>query len=252
MQKIILFLSLFSLVYVVYPQDTLVRIDGSSQQVKILEVAPGFVRYLATDQADGEVLISKEAIARIMFENGTEVSFNEVVDPDSIVIPPVPLKFDQHSMVSINAFELAIGAVTLNYEGFAPSGLFSGKISLSLGFWEPSEYHDTFWAFRGSKLYSATLAGNYYPFGQERLTWYLGLSIKTGKNRYTEYRSDEYFDPYEAVVTGTFFGFSVHSGFKYHLNRSWVVVTQFGVGRMSSSLYDRIWFPIDLGIGYKF
>jgi hypothetical protein len=254
MQKIILFLLLFSLTYVVYPQDTLVRIDGSSHKVKILEVAPGFIRYLATDQPHGpEFLISKEAVARIIFENGTEMSFNEVADPGSIAIPPVSLKFDQHNMVSLNAFELALGAFTLNYEGISPRGLFSGKISVSLGFYLTSDYDDNLWGFRGSKLYSGTLAGNYYPFGQERLSWFIGTSIKTGKNKYFGFKNEPNADgSYRSEVDGSFFGISVHNGFKYYLSRSWVVVIQFGLGRMSSSLYDKIWFPIDLGIGYKF
>ncbi len=245
----------------VYPQDLLYRTDGSSQSVNIIEVAPASISY-SLPAGNSIFVVSKDVVARIVFENGTEVAFNEFTSSQDLSNSPHLRILDHRNIISFNTIELIFGAVTLSYEGFVPSRIISGKFSFSIGLLDLPDYDQTsweLWAFNGVKLYSGTLAGNFFPFGHEKITWYMGMSFKTGKNRYYDYSYNPVYDPYTGNIIsyhsksdGTFYGFSVHNGFHFHVHDNWLITTQFGIGRMASDLQERIWFPLELGVGYKF
>jgi len=91
--------------------------------------------------------------------------------------------------IALNIADFAFVNLTLSYERIFNSGKNSIKIPLSVGLGgKPTQkfYTGAFedLTFMKNKNYSAGLEFNYYPIGQTRHTYYLGLSIVAGSFNY--------------------------------------------------------------------
>jgi hypothetical protein len=233
-------------------QDMIYFLDGREQQVKVLEVLGNSVRFKPYG-TENVHFVSVDIIKNIVFEDGTNISFNNAVVADST--PPRNNLLDNRKILSLNLYELLYSGIEFNYEYILPSGSFGVRPSAS---YSPDfiPFIPTFFFIarapdnEGVRRYSLGLSVNYYPYGQEKIAWYIGGSTITGSYE----PSNDY--GYAESNTTSFSGLAAVTGVYFHRSHRFTWLFEFGLGRMMISDYDGagsiIWIPAKINIGYKF
>ncbi len=244
-------------------QDTLYRVDGTRQIVKIIEVNPAQVRYVPFSDPESPIyVLSKQAVARIIYENGTVDSFQAIREPGDT---PAVILYEEpfyRNILSIYVVDILLGTFKVSYEHLTRSGKWGLKIPVSLGFLKLP--YDIYYV-RGrhryyDEIFSLSPALNFYPFGQERITYYAGLSFLYGRHRY-------YYDDYGYIIEfkkdaiGSISGYALNNGFFFPLSDNLVFSAQFVIGRefkrseardRQKVRADKFMVPVEINICYKF
>jgi len=253
-------------------QDTLYRVDGTRQIVKITEVKPAQVRYVLFSDPDGPIyVLSKHAVARIIYENGTVVSFQAIKEPNDTTALILPEKYFNRNILSFYVVDFLWGEFTLGYEHFTKSGKWGFKVPFSAAFSKRQQFYvccgpfiflrDNFYGENRYNVFSSGLSLNYYPFSQERITYYVGLSLLYG-----------WFKPLYYLETsqmkGSFFaGYALNNGVFIPIAGNLEVLFQVGIGRgyvperkyyYDDDLYyyyhdaRKLRIPVEVNVCYKF
>lgn len=222
-------------------QDTLYRVDGTRQIVRIIEVNPALVRYVPFSDPDGPIyVLSKQAVARIIYENGTVDSFQairEPVDTPAVILSMEPFN---RNILSLGAGNIPWGAFTVGYEHLTESGQWGLRVPLSLGL--VRQYGDKV------KMFKTGLFLNFYPFGQERITYYAGLSFLCGRNMYYDY-----YCFYEIQETGLDTGYFLYNGIFIPILGDLGLSAQLGIGLGKDARgHTHFPIPLEINICYKF
>jgi len=245
-------------------QDTLYRVNGTRQIVRIIEVNPAQVRYVPFSDPDGPIyMLSKQAVARIIYENGTVDSFQAIREPGDTPAVILSLEPFNRNILSIYVIDILWDEFTVSYEHLTKSGKWGLKIPFSRSFLKKeSRYsglvhilNDNF--YDGVKLFSTGLSLNYYLFGQERITYYIGLSFLYGWHIFNEYYH-QYKLGYGKKVD-SFTGYTLNNGVFIPLSDNIKVSGQVGIGRGYTPPHEnpyidtrKLRIPVEINICYKF
>lgn len=243
-------------------QDTLYRVNGTRQIVRIIEVNPAQVRYVPFSDPDGPIyMLSKQAVARIIYENGTVDSFQAIREPGDTPAVILSLEPFNRNILSFYVFDILWDEFTVSYEHLTKSGKWGFKIPVSLGFPKMSSDNYYYRDFDyNEEIFSLSPALNFYPFGQERITYYVGLSYLYGRHRYY-YDYYGYIIEYNKEAIGSITGYALNNGFFFPLSGNLVFSTQFGIGRefkrseardRQKVRADKFRVPVEINICYKF
>lgn len=192
-------------------QDTLYRIDGRVQAVKIVEVNTNQIKYKNPEGQGGPMFVlSKTEVRKVVYSNGISENFSTAPAPMNTYSEdgwrenkkPDPLSTDfNKNFVSVSVVDYFAGSFTVAYEHFFNSGDYSIRIPLSVGFYTMglnkfAELEDEFSGrqgyYRERKKFSSGFDCNYFPFGQGKVKYYVGPSFEFG-----------YFDYMDETYTGT-------------------------------------------------
>ncbi|HLC83295.1 MAG TPA: hypothetical protein VJI69_05660, partial [Bacteroidia bacterium] len=118
--------------------------------------------------------------------------FASVVQPPEVSPKKQETMKVMNNIIAINTFDLLFTNLSLSYERFSKSGLWSVKIPVSVGFGgkkynEKEYYGGTSTQFLQNRLYSGGLELNIYPFKRTKNTFYAGISAVAGSFVYYEY-----------------------------------------------------------------
>jgi len=197
--KIMLLLLMVFFFENIIAQDTIMKVNGVKIVVKVTEVNTSSVKYTAGNNTmDHLYEINKNDIHLITYQNGVKEFFAplEILPPDLKKITPTEIKrIDKiygKNIVALNFFEMAFTNLSFSYERIFESGDFSIKIPLSFSLGGKPAFHDYGTGvetidFLQNKIYGTGLEFNYYPLGQTRHTFYLGLSAAYGTFNYYTY-----------------------------------------------------------------
>jgi len=231
-------------------QDTIYRVDGSKQVGKIVEINPTQVKYIRADNPEGPVFrITKNTVAKIVYEDGSAISFQEIREPEHALFSEKTRDFAKRNIIAIDFFDpVFLRTVSVSYERLSKSGVWGYKIPLSLGI---DNKHKQ---YRGYKLFSTGIALNFYPFDDIQHKYYLGISGAVGsRNSYSEY-----FDWINGIYkfekdNVIFMAFAFNTGIQYNLTSRFLIALQLGIGfETPARPYYRTLFPFEFSICYTF
>ncbi len=259
-------LVLFLLIsHVLHGQDTLLRKDGTKQIVKILEVNEAQVKYKAIANLSGPTyVISKDALAKIVYENGSFDVFQERKSGNMIPSrneDPISTDFGRNFM-SLNIPDLVFGSLTFCYERTSKSGDFSFKIPLSLGLISlglaDRNYNDDKGYYGRSKIYSTGLDFYFYPSGQGTAKFFFGPSFEYGRFNHGSYTyfstpNPPYYYSYFENRKENYYAFLLQNGVLFQPLKHFNISINAGLGYSHSST-DRSDLVVrgGLNIGYKY
>ncbi len=264
MKKLSIIMFFLFIATVLHAQDTIYRVDGSKQEVIIVEVNPSQIRYIRANDPDSTVhVIAKQAVARIIYTNGTVISIQAPVVAPNADAAKVEEPVFHRNILSFNTLELINAAVALSYERTWEARKFGIKIPFSFGLgriWDDNDYENF---YRGPLLFSTGLAFNYYPLGQENITAFIGMSVVYGKHNYIVDERD-YLMPanveFGIEKTARFYGGALNVGARARINNNFGVTALLGLGigkaeRYEGTIYgsgiDFLW-PAELGLVFRF
>lgn len=181
---------LISTVTSAWAQDVIVKKDDSKIDAKIIEIQGSEIRYKKFSNPDGpDYTISKREVAEVRYQNGEVESLAKVKQATGSE------DFGRH-FVSYNAFALLFSNVNFAYEHFFPSGYFSVKVPLTIGF-SSDELDDDpssdIVKIGKNKIFNVGVDFNFYPTGQGRAKYFMGTGIEYGQYKYQ--KNVYYYDP---------------------------------------------------------
>lgn len=204
-------------------QDIIVRTDSSRIQAKVSEVSGSEVRYKRFDNPNGPTYtVSTADVARIIYQNGTSDVFisrgggNDDYHADNHLHPYVqkPVKYGNY--VSMNAFDLLFGILTVNYERNIKNDFLCLRVPLSVGLsslgsnsYTGHYYADMVYYYNRYKTFSTGAELLVYPRGQGFASYFTGPVAEIGAYEY--WRSSY---PYGTTVHGTdtFYSIGIKNG----------------------------------------
>jgi hypothetical protein len=244
-------------------QDIITRADSVRIKASILNVGNDLIRYrLYASPDSSEYRISTLDVLFVEFADGTRRVFSQ----DAMRRQPIDDEdYDTdfgRNILSVSISDFLFVNATVAYERISRSGKVGVKIPLSFGLDPREEIYDF---YRRNKNFSAGLDLHIYPFGQGRLSYYLGPQVEYMSFNYYDYYYDRN-DPYAPTQfrsnTGNMFSFIVSNGAYYQFSKSLVTAFDVGVGvrtwsRLESTEYtyyyiNRVFIPFNLQIGYRF
>ncbi len=249
MRAVFFIVALLLLSQFVKAQDTIQRVDGTIQLVRVIETTSSMVRYVPIENPDGPIFsITKQAISKIIFEDGSSVFYSKLINANESPGLTQPERSFSRNIVSLNMYDIGWGVISISYERLSQSGTFGLKIPLSFGLFNPTVIgNELSSSYRNGKIYSTGIGINYYPFKQEPVTWYLGLSVCGGKNNadYPYYSGHSY-------RNRTVWQAGFHTGFFFRVLRNFELSSQFGISRRSGPAFiQKISIPIEVSICVK-
>lgn len=246
-----------------YGQDLIIRTDNVQIQAKVLEIGANQIRFRRSESPDTVTyVISTRDVVTVQLADGTRRSFAPAVDPAQNIEYYNYETGWGRNMISWSVTDIFITNLTFAYERYANSGKFGVKVPVSIGLNPDPENYDGYW--RGNRSFAAGLALNYYPFGQGRISYYLGPTAELGlaNSYYWDYRDIN--NPQMLNTDVQVYTFTLNNGAYYHFTKSFMMVVDVGLGlrKASTDLEDRIyWYdrdrvkfvlPVSLQLGYRF
>gem|GEM_PF-5403613 len=240
-----------------HAQDTIYRVDGSKQLGKIIDINPTQVNYIRADNPEGPVFrITKNTVAKIVYEDGSAISFQEIREPDVIGFSETKRETAYRNIVAFNSLHpFFLNTVSVSYERLSKSGKLGYKIPLSIGI---SEMKRSYTFHKSFKEFKTGLALNFSPFDDPQHRYYLGISGTIAGKNYISYR------PEIEKNMKFFLAFSIYNGYHYNLTSRFLLNLQLGIGydilldRFDSELAylnkksSRLIFPFEFSICYTF
>jgi hypothetical protein len=236
-------------VHVSFTQDRLVRMDGTEENVNIIEVNPASVRYTRWEEPTGaQIVISKSAIYKIIYENGTEIIFGRLDSPQR------EAEVSQHNYyrqnhLTFGVYDLIDGKLALAYENI----FLRRKLGLQVrGSWKFTDEYNSMYYEGAGRVAEGTLAANWYPFGHEKITSYFGLSLVRGTYETWDWRYDPINDQgYEVNIDKNYKAFSLDYGARYTSRKGFVAGARIGIGSIHIGR-SMFYLPFNIDIGYAF
>lgn len=179
-------------------QDTLYRTSGEKIIVKVTEVGPSQIKYKRVESINGpEYVIKSSEVSKIIYADGhNDIFIQGKMNTSSSRKTPPPFHSDnglkRRHFIGINMIDLLPGLLTFNYEANIYQDLLSVRIPISFGVSSiggvtPRYGYDRpdFFYYNRDKKFSTGFDLRYYPYGQNRISYFIGLAYEYGVVRYT-------------------------------------------------------------------
>jgi hypothetical protein len=258
-------------------QDSIFKMDGTVIVGKIIQISEKRIDYTSngiiySTNADGT--------GYIRFSNGVIESFNVIRPSLSTPTPEIKhviSKSDKKNIFAVNLFEIPFIHLGFSYERIFNHGNVSLKVPFSFSLGGPPDetayiqnvngstnlsYRTT---FMQNKIVASGLELNYYPVGQTRQTFYIGLSGLVGSFYYYSYDSSyytPYYYSYYPAPTGKKrhmamqYAGMVHLGGYITLTKNLLIGTKFALGyRREETIYVDYTMPkfqLDVNLALRF
>ncbi len=192
---------------IIHAQDIIYKLDGTKEEVKVLEIDKKEIHYKKFSNTEGPTYsIDRSNVVMITYENGNFDLLNKPV-----IEGKKNVEFARN-ILSYHLFDLVFNEFTISYERLLKEGKIGIQIPLSFGYNRSNFYSDNF----RSLFYSgATL--NFYPTGQGIFKYFMGPQLILGYGEEQDYV--DYFDDQgnyigtENLTTQSFYGkFFVNNG----------------------------------------
>lgn len=162
-------------------QDTLIDIYGKQYIGTVVESGN---RYLDFKTGDKILAFPNESVGIIRQQNGIVERFNWN-RYRSYTDTHIPVENFKQNVLAINVADFAFANLTVSYERIFKRGFTSIKIPVSVGLngqpdLGPYTGEIAAMTFMKNKNYSAGFELNYYPLGQTRHNYYIGISTLAG------------------------------------------------------------------------
>lgn len=267
-----LIFSFFSLL--VFSQDTIYNINGTKTLGKVKEVSTRNVSYTI---GNTKINTPLSEVAYISYSTGQRDEFNMHLLKRTVSDTPAPAikEHPKKNIVAINVFEMAFINFSCSYERILNSGLIGLKIPLSVGMggkpkedqYNTNNYGSITYLY--NKIIGSGLELNYYPVGQNRHTFYVGLSGVIGSFKYFQYVYDTVasfnngYGPYYSYPlkekrsnTGVHYAGMIHMGGYLGITENLLIGGKFGVGyKREETIYVDYTHPklqLDINLAFRF
>ena len=247
-----------------YSQDTLYRIDGRVQNVKILEVKAKQIKYKNPEGQGGPTFVLSTAeVQKIVYANGTVIkpnltdanNYNESIYPETWReeekrADPLSTNFKRR-YVNISVPDYFAGLLTVGYEYFNKKGDYSIRVPVSIGLksiglnkyaaTEFGEYESKQAYYRENKKFSTGFDCYYYPFGQGKVKYYVGPSIEFGWFSFTDeiYQGPPTYGYKDETQNGSFQSILLMNGFLFQPSAEVNFNLGFGMGYCQSKFMQK-------------
>lgn len=218
--KFLFFISVFLIAAFPKAQDKLTLKSGEEIQSKIVRISKTKISYVKHSNTSGpEYEIDKKTVKEIQFENGDVENFE-----NSNTLPFEVKK----NIVSFNYGDFLASRFSFSYERLLNKGKIGIKIPLGVSYQNQNYYNDN------RMLYYTGLDFKYYPFGQKRLTYSVGIGSRIGVQNssyypyyYENYYNDYYYPSYKKRIAA---GFYMNNGLTVHLVENLSISGMVGLG----------------------
>jgi hypothetical protein len=250
-----------------FAQDTLIDIYGKQYIGKVASRADRYVLFQSGDQ----LLTFREPTVGIVLSPRGEERFNwhrYRVYTDT----HIQVKDFKRNVIAINTVDFAFTSLTISYEHILKSGNVSIKIPVSMGLGGVPDtmiYTGRFEqiTFARNKNFSMGFELNYYPNGQTRHNYYVGISALAGSFFYYPGRKDTLYSyyypgqPYYVINPGnkhygTHYAGMIHLGGNLGVNKHFAIGGKLAIGfRREETIiedYTRFKIQADITLAYKF
>lgn len=238
-------------------QDTLFMTDGSQRIVKILQVNPDQIKYKPAASLDDQTLvIGIDYVSKVVYENGSVGVFMPYAKTSAAEKGKISeVNFNKNAII-FNAMDLLLGSITMSYERFFNKGYFGIRVPFSVGTTKLKEgysEHQGANYFRGVKVVSTGFDFNFYPFGRESVTYFVGISCDYGVHKYNDRESIG-----QGIVQekGAFSVVGLNNGVLINFNSNLMFGINLGFGFLRQHSFEQDYSAImvipGLNIGYKF
>jgi hypothetical protein len=259
-------------------QDSIFKMDGTVIVGKIIQISDRQIEYTSNN-----IIYSTnaEGVGYVRFSNGVIERFN-VIRP-SVSAPVTEVKHaisksDKKNVFAVNLFEIPFIHLGFSYERIFNHGHVSLKLPLSFSLGGPPD--ETAYVQNGNgsssnasfrttylqnKIVASGLEINYYPVGQTRQTFYIGLSGLVGSFYYYSYDTASYYPyhyGYYPAQTGKKrhmamqYAGMVHLGGYITLTKNLIIGTKFALGyRREETIYVDYTMPkfqLDVNMALRF
>ena len=188
--KTFLIILAFSFSFTLYAQQKINFVNGNITEANIIEIGEKSIKYKLSAYIDGPLyIIDIKEVSSIVMEDGSvkKISSN-IRSSDGY----------KKNMLSFHLLDLTFDDFTFSYERLFYNGYFGLQIPLGLGFQNQSYYtYDN----KKNTIYSG-IAAYYYPFGQQKWSYYLGPEFRFGyvESNYSEWYWDATIGEYEKQI----------------------------------------------------
>ena len=206
-------------------QDVIRFNNGEELKVKVYQVTEKEISYKKIGNLDGpEFVVSVSRVSSISYENGGEELYNAKKELPFEIKPNV---------FSCNYGDFIAGRFSFNYERLFSDGKVGIKVPFGVSFRDPN------YNYNNSFLYYGGVDFNYYPMGQNRVSYFMGVGNRTGvlnsysNNSYSMYDSYGNYDYIYVPPTITkkwAMGFYVNNGLVANLSQNISISGMFGLG----------------------
>lgn len=146
--------------------------NGDEVKAKIMEVGPDVIRYKKESYLDGpDYVVKKSQISQIRYGNGETEDYGKVVEDVKEKKQQETPEYGKN-IISVNPLNVVFSTGTISYERIISQGKMGIKVPIEYG-----------WAARYA---AAGCHLNFYPFGQQRWSYYLGPALYGGLIDYTK------------------------------------------------------------------
>jgi len=218
--KKIMFLASFCLLAIInQAQDTIYLVDGTQRQGKVVEVSSTQVRYFPAANLGGPIFhISLQLVAKIVYEDGTVASFQDVNKTSTEKALTTPEPRVATNALAIDAVSFFLSHISVSYEKFIKSSSWGIRIPVSIRFREfvPGEYY---WMKDVSQeKFRIGVSGNNYFFDNYPSKFYFGPSISIGSEDALIRTGDGISD--FRVETGVFVILAINAGYQFFASKN--------------------------------
>jgi len=217
--KTLLFIAVILIATIFNAQDKLTLNTGEEINSKIIRITKSKVTYLNHSNLSGpEYEIDKKRVKSIQFENG------ETDDYESSGDLPFEVK---KNIVSFNYGDFLVNRFSISYERLLNGGKMGIKVPFGVTYQNPNYYNDD------RMIYYSGVDVNFYPLGQKRLTYSVGLGSRVGIVNdyyyypYYYYDSYYYYSGYKKRLAA---GFYMNNGLTFHLVENMSISGMVGLG----------------------
>lgn len=177
---------------------------------------------------------------------------------------PPPFEFKKQSMISLSISDIVLTNLTARYEFFRKDGKVGYQIPLSFnlgGLPDTNNYSvrnaGRFLSAR-NRIFQTGFNLNYYLYGQDKVSPFVGLSFAAGWFYYWKYTYNNNPPPYydqEKLIANNY-SFAFHAGYLFNPWETLTFSIKGGIGlRRYGTIYTEYTYPfalVDFSAGFKF
>ncbi|MES2629058.1 MAG: hypothetical protein V4616_08835 [Bacteroidota bacterium] len=215
-------------------QDKIYKKTGEVTSSKVMEIGEEFVVYKMYNNLEGpNYKIRKEAVEKIVYQNGTVDSFTN--DPNAgrqnyAPAPPVNREPETpagnggygFNVISFDFLSILFNEVGFSYERILNSGFIGIKVPLIIGMNSTANTS----VRQYPNVFQSGIDLNLYPAGQGRARYFIGPAFRFGQNenRYYDYYTTDSRNTYSTIA------FQVNNGVMFQPAKHFNISLLFGVG----------------------
>jgi hypothetical protein len=256
MRKLLFSLFLLSIAFNAFSQDKIYLTDNSVVNGKVSEIGLTEIKYKKSENLTGpDYVMPKSKITMIIYENGTHEVINSTAvhtQEENATLLILPYYQTGKNLIGLNYFDLIFKNATLNYTRFLCNYRFSLNVSASLGFTNSENYYNGGTSFLNfdKDYFHSSFSFNYFPIGMNKVSYYTGLTLMTGKGG--EYLYD-YYGP-SILQEKNYYGFYVANGIQFNLSKHFNMRTSLNLGLvdrdMNGDFQSHAMFELSAGIRF--